>query len=83
MPDRTWAKLRAAMSWSPDDITIGPLAMKLGVLESKLRRLANRRLIPLRRVGTLRVFAESDIPANPEACIRAGYLKPELEAAGV
>jgi hypothetical protein len=61
----------------PDLITIGRLAVRLGVMEQRFRRFASKRpdLVPQGRVGTMRVFREEDIPAIREACVKAGLIR--------
>lgn len=62
-----------------DVITIGPLAVRLGLLDAHLRKLCNREKIPFLIFHGMRVFRESDVPAIRAACIEAGYLKPAGE----
>ncbi len=60
-----------------DRLTIAPMAVKLGIQEDHLRKLAKRGLIPCGRAGRIFTFDEADAPAIREAARKAGYLPPE------
>jgi hypothetical protein len=56
-------------------LTTGKLALRLGVQEHHIRRLARAGRIPFRFAGVYRVYAESDIAVIRAALVAAGYLR--------
>ncbi|WP_439622495.1 hypothetical protein [Gemmata sp.] len=67
-----------------EPLSTGRMALRVGVLESQLRRLIKDRKVPFLTVqlGAATVlFDGKDAPVVRQACIEAGYLLPE--AAGV
>jgi hypothetical protein len=58
--------------------TLGKLAVRLCVTEWSLRNLAKLGRIPHTHAGKYRLFAEADLPAIREECLRAGYLTPDV-----
>jgi len=61
-----------------DDVLIGSVADEVGIDSWRLRMLADRGLCPQpQRLGRIRVFKRSDIPAIREAAHLAGYIRSE------
>lgn len=58
-------------------LSIGTVAVRIGVPESRLRRLCNRapEKVPHARVGTVRAFREEDLGAIRQACVEAGLVE--------
>lgn len=60
-----------------DRLTIAPMAVKIGIQEDHLRKLAKAGKIPVGRAGRIFTFDEEDTPAIRAAAVEAGYLPPE------
>jgi DNA-binding transcriptional MerR regulator len=58
-------------------LTLGRVAVKVGVPEHQLRRLCKLGLVPFDLAGRIRLFSESDVPAIRAALIAAGYLRSD------
>lgn len=58
-------------------LTVGEVALRLGVLEAKVRALFRRGLLPEPpRIGTYRAIGEDQLPAVKAALVKAVYLAP-------
>ena len=62
------------------DRFIGDIADMVGCQSWRLRRLAERGLVPSRKIGRQFVFDVDDVPAIREAAERAGYLMADRQA---
>ena len=62
-------------------LTLGILALQLGVQPHQIQRLAAGGKIPYERAGRFRLVKREDVETVRKACIDAGYLKP-VEAGG-
>ena len=60
------------------ELTTGPASILAKMLTHQLRELANRNLIPHRRIGKLYIFNESDIPLIRQKAIETGFIKDDL-----
>lgn len=61
-------------------LTLGPMALRLGVLEGQLRRMCKRNEIPHKVFNGSRVFHLDDLDAIRAVCVARGYLRAEPEA---
>lgn len=57
-----------------EQLTVGPMALLVGVQESHLRKLAKRKQVPFRTVGRYLAFDPRHAAKIREAAVRAGYL---------
>ena len=65
------------------DRFIGDIADLVGCQSWRLRRLAERGLIPSRKIGRQLVFDVADVPAIQAVARQAGILMADRQAVGV
>ncbi len=70
----------AATATKPVFHTTGKMALRLGVQDWMLLRLASHDKVPHLRADRQRLFSEADEPAIRAALVEAGYLKESTAA---